>query len=288
MVDTRISQRQVQANGLSFACLEAGSGPLVLCLHGFPDTPHGYTGLLLALAEAGFRAVAPYARGYAPSAAPASDDFGATAQARDVIALIDALECDDAVLIGHDWGAVAAYAAANLAPDRIRRLVALSVPPLRIAKANAAWLAMVASFQVTPLASWLLRRDHGALIDRIYRLAAPKWAFTEQDTAPAKACSNAPGGASHMLGPYRALLRMMLGGRTHPDRLLQNKKLSVSALLITGSHDPAFSAGMLDDFAKACSGPSRTRLIKGSGHFPHRERPAEVHEEILGFLKASL
>jgi len=286
MADIQILQCQVQANGLSFTYLEAGSGPLVLCLHGFPDTPHGFSDMLLALAAAGFRAVAPYARGYAPSGAPVQDDFGATAQAHDVIALIDALGSADAALIGHDWGAIAAYAAANLAPERIRRLVTLSVPPLRIAKAKAGWLAMVASFQVTPLAGWLLRRDHGALIDSIYRLASPKWAFTEQDTAPAKACAEAAGGARNMLGPYRALLRMILGGRRHPDRLLQNKKLLVPALLICGSHDPAFAANMLDDFATACSAPSRTKLIKGTGHFPHRERPAEVNAEIIGFLKA--
>lgn len=283
-----IGRRRVRANGLEFECLEAGAGPLVLCLHGFPDTPLGFSSLLEALAAAGYRAVAPYARGYFPSGAPSDDDYGATAQARDVIGLIDAFGAEKAIVIGHDWGAIAAYAAANLAPGRIERLLALSVPPLRIAKPNASWLLMVMLFQITPLAAWLLRRRRGALVDRIYRLASPKWAMAACDTTPAKECVNVPGGARRLLGYYRAAVRSMLGGRSHPERVLQLRKIAMPAMLIAGSHDPVFSADMLQHFSKACSGPSRTAVIKGTGHFPHREMPAVVNAAILAFLDESI
>jgi pimeloyl-ACP methyl ester carboxylesterase len=120
----------VRANGLEFGVLEAGSGPLALCLHGFPDTAHTWAHLLPALAGAGFRAVAPFMRGYAPTGLPADGAYHTGALAADAVALHQALGGDgDAVLIGHDWGAEAAYAAAAEAPGRWRRLVTLAVPP---------------------------------------------------------------------------------------------------------------------------------------------------------------
>src|SRR5215510_1990615 len=120
----------VRANGLEFGLLEAGSGPLALCLHGFPDSAHTWRHLLPALASAGFRAVAPFMRGYAPTAVPADGAYQVGALAADAVALHEVLGGDgNAVLIGHDWGAEAAYGAAAHAPDRWRRLVTLAVPP---------------------------------------------------------------------------------------------------------------------------------------------------------------
>lgn len=96
----------VHANGLDFHYLEMGEGPLALCFHGFPDSPMTWRHLLPALAAAGYRAVAPYMRGYAPSAVPATDDYYGASLAADMNALNAALGGKgDAVLIGHDWGA---------------------------------------------------------------------------------------------------------------------------------------------------------------------------------------
>src|SRR5215813_8273648 len=112
----------VRANGLEFGLLEAGSGPLALCLHGFPDTARTWRHLLPVLAGAGFRAVAPFMRGYAPTAVPTDGGYGVGALAADAVALHEALGGGrEAVLIGHDWGAEAAYAAAARAPGRWRR-----------------------------------------------------------------------------------------------------------------------------------------------------------------------
>jgi pimeloyl-ACP methyl ester carboxylesterase len=120
----------VRANGLQFGVLEAGSGPLALCLHGFPDAAHTWRHLLPALAGAGFHAVAPFMRGYAPTAVPADGAYHLSALVADAVALHEVLGGDaNAVLIGHDWGAEAAYGAAAFAPGRWRRLVTLAVPP---------------------------------------------------------------------------------------------------------------------------------------------------------------
>ena len=120
----------VRANDLEFGVLEAGSGPLALCLHGFPDAAYTWRHLLPALAEAGFHAVAPFMRGYAPTEVPTDGAYQLGALVADAVALHDVLGGDgNAVLIGHDFGAEAAYGAAAHAPDRWRRLVTLAVPP---------------------------------------------------------------------------------------------------------------------------------------------------------------
>src|SRR5499427_5442956 len=119
----------VRANGLEFGLLETGSGPLALCLHGFPDAAHTWRHLLPALARAGFHAVAPFMRGYAPTDVPADGAYQVGALIADAVALHEVLGGDEnAVLVGHDWGAEAAYGAAAYAPDRWRRLVTLAVP----------------------------------------------------------------------------------------------------------------------------------------------------------------
>jgi len=129
----QLQARTVRANDLEFGLLEAGAGPLALCLHGFPDAAHTWRYLLPALAEAGFHAVAPFMRGYAPTAVPDDGCYQVGALVADAVALHQVLRGDgEAVLIGHDWGAEATYGAAAVAPERWRRLVTLAVPPLAL------------------------------------------------------------------------------------------------------------------------------------------------------------
>src|ERR1700704_188347 len=106
MAATEVGSRELSANGVEFAVLEAGSGPLALCLHGFPDSAHTWRYLLPELAGAGFHAVAPFMRGYAPTGIPDDGCYSLGALIADANAIHDALEADEgAVLIGHDWGA---------------------------------------------------------------------------------------------------------------------------------------------------------------------------------------
>jgi pimeloyl-ACP methyl ester carboxylesterase len=125
-----ITQAEVTARGVDFAYLECGSGPLALCLHGFPDSAWTFRHLLPDLAEAGYRAVAPWMRGYAPTGVPADGRYQSGALVADACALHEALGGDgDAVVIGHDWGAGAAAGAAAWEPDRWRRVVTMAVLP---------------------------------------------------------------------------------------------------------------------------------------------------------------
>lgn len=114
---------RVRVGAVDFACLSWGDGPLVVLVHGFPDTARTWDVVGPRVAALGYRAVAPYTRGIAPSSIPADGAYDDMTLGRDVLGLIDALGARDAVVIGHDFGASAAYVAAALAPQRVKRLV---------------------------------------------------------------------------------------------------------------------------------------------------------------------
>src|SRR5947209_8612007 len=126
-----MEQRRVTANGVDFAYLSAGpdGGSLALCLHGFPDHAPSFAPMLQALGDAGHHAVAPWMRGYHPTALAPDGRYQSAALALDALALVEALSGDGtAALIGHDWGALAACGAAILRPDAVRSLVAMALP----------------------------------------------------------------------------------------------------------------------------------------------------------------
>jgi pimeloyl-ACP methyl ester carboxylesterase len=176
----------VRANGLQFGVLEAGSGPLALCLHGFPDAAHTWQHLLPALAGAGFHAVAPFMRGYAPTAVPADGAYHLGALVADAVALHEVLDGDgNAVMIGHDWGAEAAYGAAAFAPNRWRRLVTLAVPPAALDEVLFSDYEQLKRFfylfmfrDPAGFAETVVARDNLAFLDKLWRDWPPRSATT--------------------------------------------------------------------------------------------------------------
>ena len=201
----------VQANDLEFGLLEAGSGPLALCLHGFPDTAHTWRYLLPALAGAGFHAVAPFMRGYAPTAVPADGAYQLGALIADAVALHDVLGGGgDAVLIGHDWGAETAYGAAVHAPDRWRRLVTLGVPPASLDTVLFSDYEQLKRFFYLflfrdPLgfADALVAGDGMSFLDRLWQDWSPGYDAGE-DLARVKESLREPANLAAAIGYYRA------------------------------------------------------------------------------------
>jgi pimeloyl-ACP methyl ester carboxylesterase len=123
------TQRMIESNGIRLNIAEQGKGPLLLLCHGFPESWYSWRHQIEALAAAGFHAVAPDMRGYGKSDAPeAIDQYTIFHLVGDLVGLLDALEAQTAVIVGHDWGANIAWQAARLRPDRFRAVVALSVP----------------------------------------------------------------------------------------------------------------------------------------------------------------
>ncbi len=121
--------RYVQSNGIRMHIAEAGQGPLVVLLHGFPELWYSWRHQLPALASVGYHVVAPDLRGYGQTdAPPAVESYSLLTMTADVVGLLDAMQVETAALVGHDWGAEIAWRCAQLSPHRIAAVVALSVP----------------------------------------------------------------------------------------------------------------------------------------------------------------
>jgi len=284
----------IAANGLQFHCLEEGAGPLALCLHGFPDHAPTWSLQLQSLAQAGYRAVAPFMRGYAPTGAPPDGPFQTAALAQDVVALIDALGGAPAVVIGHDWGAAAAYGAAVIAPEKIRKLVTLAVPyggavatafvtnPLQ---QRRSWYMF---FFLLPIADAALAHDDFAMVRRLWRDWSPGFELPDDEMAALIDTFRAPGTAQAALGYYR---HSMLPDRQRPELAaiqarLRRDPIHVPTLYLHGADDGCIGAEVGADQSGFFPAGHRRVVIDGAGHFLHREKPDAVNGEIHGFLRA--
>jgi pimeloyl-ACP methyl ester carboxylesterase len=290
-----ITEGQIDANGLRFGFLEAGSGgPLALCLHGFPDSAWTWRHLLPALADAGFRAVAPFLRGYAPTDVPDDGLYQSGAVAADANALHDALGGDgDAVLVGHDWGALATYGAAGHAPERWRRVVAASVPPpATVAQAFFSYDQLQRSWYMfffqSPLADMAVPMDDLAFIDRLWADWSPGHDPNE-DLPRVKEALRDPANLTAALGYYRATLGS--GARSDAYDAIEaagSTPLPMPALYLHGASDGCMGAELIDDSVRASlpHAESRVEVVAEAGHFLQLEQPEVVNRLVVDFLAA--
>jgi pimeloyl-ACP methyl ester carboxylesterase len=264
----------VEAAGLRFAYLEEGAGPLVLLLHGFPDTAHTWDRSMSALAAAGYRAVAPFMRGYAPTAIPAAPAYDSDTLGRDALALIAALAGPgerSAILVGHDWGASAAYSAATLGPERIRLLVTLAIPHPRSILPTPAMLWKVRHFAALrrKRAAEHVRADDFAGVDELWRRWSPAWTqIPPEETAPVKECFRQPGALDAALGYYRALTV-----RVPPA---QRRSVTVPAVAFAGLHDGIVTPAAYERARRCYQAAYHVVRVPG-GHFMHREQIGRAH-----------
>jgi pimeloyl-ACP methyl ester carboxylesterase len=281
---------------VDLAYLEAGpvDGPLALCVHGFPDHAPTWSGLLGPLAEAGYHAVAPWLRGYSPSGLAPDGNYQVGALAADVLAVVDALGGErPVVLIGHDWGAAAVYAAAAHRPERVRRLVTMAVP--HMGGLMGAFLSspeqLRRSFYIflfqTPLAETVVPLNDFAFIDFLWRTWSPGLVPEAGFMRALKDTLAAPGSTEAAIAYYRH----MLGGRPgRPDydaiQAAGAGPIPVPTLYLHGTDDGCMGVELVDEAGLRGFFPAglEVDLVPAAGHFLHLDQPERVTRRVLEFL----
>ena len=319
---TEVRHRTVESNGIRMHVAEAGAGPLVLLCHGFPELWYSWRHQLVALAEAGFRAVAPDMRGYGGTDAPeAIDQYTLFHIIGDVVGLLDALGAEKAVIAGHDWGAVVAWHAAQLRPDRFRAVIGLSVPfrargsarPTSVMPRtdDAMWYQLYfqapgvaeAEYDHNVRTSFRIGRINvsgdapprpqpfgmvpllGGLFGRVPPVPPPLPAWLTEADVDFYTAEFTRAGFRGGLNWYRNIDRNW--------ELLapfDGLKVTVPALYIAGDRDPVVKFPGMDrhiaDLAKFVPQLRRTVMLPGCGHLTQEERAGEVNIAMIDFLRS--
>ncbi|RAY14838.1 alpha/beta hydrolase [Actinomadura craniellae] len=285
------THRAVSAGGTRFHVAEAGEGPLVLLLHGFPECWWSWRHQLVSLAGAGFRAAAVDLRGYGGSDKPPRG-YDLVTLAGDAARLVRALGEANATIVGHDWGGLLAWTTAVYHPKVVQRLVAVSAPhPLRLrqsvvgAPRRQGWATRHGfGFQVPLWPERRLVRDDAALIGRLlHEWSGPGWpdARTERMFRDAFQIT----GVAHSALEYH---RWLVRSLARPDGIRYAHRMrapiQVPTLQLHGGLDRCTLPSTAQGSGRYVSAPYRWRLIEDAGHFPHEERPEAFDARLLGWL----
>jgi pimeloyl-ACP methyl ester carboxylesterase len=304
-----VEHRFVETNGVRLHCAVAGDGPLVVLLHGFPESWYCWRHQIAALAPH-FRVVAPDLRGYNDSDKPR--DVGAYSLAEvtaDVAGLVAAFGEREAVIVGHDWGGAVAWTLAMERPDVVRRLVVLNCPHpaifvrhLRENPRQAARSLYMLVFQIPWLPERVLGLGRAWLIGR-----AVKRSVVRRDTLTAEAIdtlrtnASKPGALRGALNYYRALRRTPDARGAYPrwlrrfldgDRPLEGvrqhledwPRVTAPTLVIWGENDFALGRELTLGMEPLVTGPFQIKYIPLCGHWVQQEQPDVVNGHLLDFL----
>jgi epoxide hydrolase A/B len=311
-----ITHRTIDVRGLRMHIAEAGEGPLVVLLHGFPESWYSWRHQLVALADAGYHVVAPDQRGYGGTDAPDEiDQYTMPHLVGDVIALVDTLGADTFVVVGHDWGAPVAWHTAQFRPDRVRGVAALSVPfrprgsrrPLAVMRAGLGDGFYMVYFQQPGVADAELNADPRRTLRMLL--------YAASGDAPQRPPIVPPGGGFLDFLAEPAALPAWLteadldtftddyvkagftGGLNWYRNLDRNWELTAAwhrapvtppALYVAGELDLVVNLPGTRDYLPAMvehvPNLRPIRLLPGCGHWTQQERPAEVNAALLAFL----
>lgn len=289
-----MSPLRLKHDALTFSAFEHGAGPLVLCLHGFPDSPRTFRHQVDDLVAAGYRVVTPTLRGYEPSSQPKDGNYRAQVVADDVIAWLDQLGVERCHLVGHDWGAIVSYMVAAKAPERLHSLTTLAIPHLngmldtapikRPIQLVLSWYILF--FQLRGIAEYVLERNDWALVDRLWRNWSPGFVLPQEELAAIKRQLAQPGVKKAVLAYYRALPLIWF---ERASAKLLARPIEVRTLALTGALDGCMDTRLFDDLMRPRKYPAGLRIerLADAGHFLHQERPAEINRLLINHFDAS-
>jgi pimeloyl-ACP methyl ester carboxylesterase len=270
-------------------------GPPVLLLHGWPDDPRTYDKIVPALQAAGFRTIAPFLRGFGattfqPGQIMRSGEMVAMAQ--DALDLADALDLEDFVVVGHDWGARIAYALAILAPERVTKICAMSVgwqpgqlPTPNFEQSRKYWYQW---FMSTERGAQAVAKDCRGFARIMWETWAPQGWFTESDFATTAKSFENPDWPDVTVHSYRVRWAeadkdpryAKLDAQAHAAQ-----SIGVPTLMIQGGADSVTLAETTAGKGPYFTGGYTRHVLDGVGHFPTREAPERVNKLLLEFLQ---
>ena len=278
----------IETNGIKLHVIMAGpkDSPPVILLHGFPEFWYGWRKQIPVLAEAGFRVVVPDQRGYNLSDKPKGIKANRLdILVADVLGLIDALGYDKVRLIGHDWGAIVAWALAIWHPERLLKLGIMNVPhPSVMMKSllkgdreqlRRSWY--VFAFQIPWLPEFFLRRNDWRNAVRVLRGSAKIHTFKNEDIAEYKKSWSQPGAMTAMINWYRAVVR-------HRPKMPKDPRVTVPTLMLWGKQDVALSHRMAQPSIDYCD-DGKLVSFEDATHWVQHDAADEVNHLLLEFLR---
>jgi pimeloyl-ACP methyl ester carboxylesterase len=288
------SVKQIDAGLLNVGYAEDGpsGGPAILLLHGWPYDIHSYVDVAPLLASAGYRVIVPYLRGYGTTRFRSSDTFRngqQSAVALDIIALMDALELQSAVLAGFDWGSRTAAIIAALWPERCRALVAVSGYLIASLEANLQplppeaelgwWYQYYFSTERGRAGYEKYRHDFNKLI---WRTASPRWRFDDATYDRTAASFDNPDHVRIVIHNYRWRLSLAQGEATYDElerKLSAGPVITVPTITIASDFDGAAASGT--SYAKKFTGTYSHRVLHGIGHNVPQEAPVAFAKAVV-------
>jgi pimeloyl-ACP methyl ester carboxylesterase len=290
------TKKELTVNGRIYPVIEAGEGPLVVCLHGFPDNYESFQHQIEPFVAAGYRIVCPMMPGFVPGTQPSSGSNTPVYACNEIIALIESLlnaagekKCH---LVGHDWGALISYMTAAKRPDLLSSHAALSIPynvslPRVLLRCPSyiknSWY--VSFFQLKWLADWSVKRKNWKFLDMLYRTWCPTWKDYDDRLVSVKETFKAEGVLKATLSYYRNSL-FGLNAASFEFRRLFNGTITVPTLGIRGEVD-----GCIPEVAWEQVSPKSFRngltleVMPGIGHFPQLEDPQWISERLIRWVK---
>jgi len=291
--------KQIQVGVLDIGYFEDGvvEGTPVVLLHGFPYDVHAYDEVRPLLADKGCRVITPYLRGYGPTRFLAEDTPRSGQQAvlaHDLLALMDALEIEDAVLAGYDWGGRAACILAALWPHRARGLVSVngynvqnipgSVSPQSPAMECRLWYQYY--FHSERGEAGLAQNRH-ELCKLLWQLWSPTWKFTDAEYSRTAPAFDNPDFVEVVIHSYRHRFGLVAGdpsAEATEQRLTKQPKISVPSITLDGQDDGLFPPGGSADHHPFFTGKYEHRVLPGVGHNPPQEAPREFAQAVLSLV----
>ena len=285
-----ISTEFVNANGLRFEvdmCGDQNGRKLAICLHGFPEHAISWRYQLPMLAELGYKAWAPNMRGYGNSSIPRErEDYAIENLLADIAALIDAADCDETVLIAHDWGAVIAWYFAMRKIRPLNKLIICNVPhpgparqALSLAQLRKSWYILF--FQIPGLPEWLFGRRDGAFGELFRETAARPENYPDEVIGVYSENAQRPGGLTAMINYYRDMFRPGGGSKRQQDRGLP--MIETPTLMCWGEDDMALTRETTYGTEKWVRDLTM-RYLPGISHWVQQD----AHEEVNAMMRAFL